>query len=72
MDPDPYVFGPPGSGSVITCTNPDPDPSTSKKSKKTLRIRIQGFDDQILKKFTAEKKDGCFFDQKLLKTVYLP
>ncbi len=29
MDPDPYVFGPPGSRSAIICTSvvdPDPDP----------------------------------------------
>ncbi len=23
VDPDPYVFGPPGSGSVIICTDPN-------------------------------------------------
>ncbi len=28
-DQDPYVFGPPGSGSVIICM--DPDPSNNKK-----------------------------------------
>jgi hypothetical protein len=31
VDPDPYVFGPPGSGSVIICT--DPDPSINKQKK---------------------------------------
>ncbi len=30
-DPDPYVFGPPGSGSVIICMDPDPDPSIKQK-----------------------------------------
>jgi hypothetical protein len=35
-------------------TNPDPEP-----------IRIQGFNDQKLKKSTAEKKIKFFFDQKL-------
>jgi len=35
----PYVFGPPGSGSVIICTDPDPDlapdpdPSSNKQKK---------------------------------------
>jgi hypothetical protein len=24
VDPDPYVLGPPGSGSVIICADPDP------------------------------------------------
>jgi len=36
---DPYVFGPPGSGSVIICTDPDLDQDTSinkQKSKKNL------------------------------------
>jgi hypothetical protein len=37
VDPDMYVFGPPGSGSVIICTDLDPDPSIKKqKSKKIL------------------------------------
>ncbi len=37
MDPDLFVFGPPGSGSVIICTDPDLDPSSNKqKSKKTF------------------------------------
>jgi hypothetical protein len=31
-DPDPYVFGPPGSGSVIICTDPDLDPSIKKQT----------------------------------------
>ena len=35
-------------------TDTDPDP-----------IRIQGFNDQTLKKITAEKKIKFFFDQKL-------
>jgi hypothetical protein len=35
-------------------TDPDPDP-----------IRIQGFNDQKLKKITAEKKNLIFFYQKL-------
>ncbi len=35
-------------------TDPDPDP-----------IRIQGFNDQKLKKIPAEKKIKFFFDQKL-------
>ncbi len=35
-------------------TNTDPDP-----------IRIQGFNDQKLKKITDEKKNCIFFDQKL-------
>ncbi len=37
-----------------TNTDPDPDP-----------IRIQGFNDQKLKKITAEKKITFFLDQKL-------
>jgi hypothetical protein len=32
MDSDLYVFGPPGSGSVI-CTDPDLDPSINKQKK---------------------------------------
>ncbi len=40
--------------------DPDPDP-----------IRIQGFNDQKLKKNTAEKKIYIFFYQKLQFTVYL-
>jgi hypothetical protein len=39
-----------------TNTDPDPDPDP---------IRIQGFNDQKLKKITAEKKNEIFFDQKL-------
>ncbi len=36
-DPDPYVFMPPGSGSVSQMTDPDPDPSIIKpNSKKTI------------------------------------
>jgi hypothetical protein len=37
LDPDPYVFGPlgSGSGSVIICTNPDPS-IKKKKSMKNL------------------------------------
>jgi hypothetical protein len=37
-------------------TDPDTDPDP---------IRIQGFNDQKLKKITAEKKINFFFDQKL-------
>ena len=37
-------------------TDPDTDPDP---------IRIQGFNDQKLKKITAEKKIKFFFDQKL-------
>ncbi len=33
MDPDPYVFGPQGSESVIICTDPDPDPPIIKQEK---------------------------------------
>jgi hypothetical protein len=46
--PRDYVFGPLGSGSVITCTDPDLDPGPSinkqKKFIKTLisAVRIQG------------------------------
>ncbi len=29
--PNPYVFGPLGSRSVIICTDPDPDPSINKQ-----------------------------------------
>ncbi len=29
VDPDPYVFGPPKSGSVIFCPDLDPDPDPS-------------------------------------------
>jgi hypothetical protein len=43
-------------------TNPDPDPDP---------IRIQGFNDQKLKKITAEKKN-FFFDQKLQFTGTYP
>jgi hypothetical protein len=32
VDPDPYVFGPPGLGSINICT--DPDPSMNKQKKK--------------------------------------
>ncbi len=39
VDPDMYVFGPPGSKSVIICTDPDLDPSSNKqKNKKNLDI----------------------------------
>jgi hypothetical protein len=33
--PDPYVFGPPGSGDQLVRRgmDPDPDPSTAKKKK---------------------------------------
>ncbi len=32
-DPDPYIFGPRGSGAIITMygTDPDPDPSVIKQ-----------------------------------------
>jgi hypothetical protein len=33
-DPDPYVFGPPGSGSKSTILAPDPDPSIVKQNSK--------------------------------------
>ncbi len=33
-DPDTYVFGPSGSGSVIICMDPDPDPSINKQEIK--------------------------------------
>ncbi len=33
---DPYAFGPPGSGSVIICTDPDPSIIQQKKKKKPL------------------------------------
>jgi hypothetical protein len=33
---DPYVFGPPGSGTVIICTNRDPSINKQKSYKKTL------------------------------------
>jgi hypothetical protein len=37
VDPDPYVFGPPGSASHKYGTDPAPDlPSSSKNSKKNL------------------------------------
>jgi hypothetical protein len=36
-----------------------------------IRIRIQGFDDQNLENFAADKKIGYFFDQKLLFTYPL-
>jgi hypothetical protein len=31
--PDPYVFGPPGSGSLVRATDPDPYIIKQKKSK---------------------------------------
>jgi hypothetical protein len=35
VDPDPYVFGPTGSGSAIICMDPDldSDPSINKEKK---------------------------------------
>jgi hypothetical protein len=39
-DPDPYVFGPPGSGSVIIFTDPDPYINKQKKVRKTLIYAI--------------------------------
>jgi hypothetical protein len=33
VDPDPDVFGPPGSGPVVICTDLDPDPSINKQVK---------------------------------------
>jgi hypothetical protein len=36
VDPDPYVFGPPGSGPIISCTDPDPSINNQKNSKKNL------------------------------------
>ncbi len=36
MDPDPYVFGPPGSESVIICTDPDPPIIKQKKKKNNV------------------------------------
>jgi hypothetical protein len=33
VDPDPNVFGAPGSVSVILCTDPDPDASITKQIK---------------------------------------
>ncbi len=36
-DPNPETLGPPGSGSVIICTDPDSDPPINKqKNKKNL------------------------------------
>jgi hypothetical protein len=35
-DPDPHVFGPPGSGSISQKLDPDPTISSSKNSKKNL------------------------------------
>ena len=52
-----FIFYGSGSGSRIRMeanTDPDPDP-----------IRIQGFNDQKLKKITAEQFFLFFFDQKL-------
>ncbi len=34
VDPDPYVFKPPGSGSVIICWDPDPSINKQKKESK--------------------------------------
>jgi hypothetical protein len=31
VDPDPYIFGPPGSRSIIICTDTDLDPSIIKQ-----------------------------------------
>jgi hypothetical protein len=48
-DPEPYVFGPPGSAfGLVTSTDPAPDPSIIKQKKKKkldlpfVRIRIRG------------------------------
>jgi hypothetical protein len=44
VDPDPEVFGPSVSGSVIICTNPDPDPSKiEQKIKKSLDFYLYCF-----------------------------
>jgi hypothetical protein len=43
VDLDPYVFGPPGSGSVIICTDPKPVPSIiNQNSIKTLVSTVAG------------------------------
>ncbi len=39
VDPDLYVFGPLGSGSVIICTGPDPSINKQKKQD-TRRIQV--------------------------------
>ncbi len=44
--------------------NPDPDPAFKLKPDPDL-IRIQGFDDQKLKKKIKQKIFFIFFDQKL-------
>ncbi len=38
MDPDPYVFLPTGSGSVIICADQDPSINKQKKVRKTSTI----------------------------------
>jgi hypothetical protein len=37
VDPDPYVSVPPGSGSVIICTDPDLDPDPNNHQAKNVR-----------------------------------
>jgi hypothetical protein len=36
-DPDPKVFGPPGSGSIIICTDLDPGPDLSTNKQKIYK-----------------------------------
>ncbi len=44
---DPYVFGPPGSGSAIICSDPDPNPpifhNQARKVRKTLVSTVCDF-----------------------------
>ena len=51
---DPHSFDPDLDPVFRLETNPDPDP-----------IRVQGFNDQKLKKNTVEKNTKFVFDQKL-------
>jgi hypothetical protein len=66
MDPDPYVFGPPGSGTGIICK--DPDPSTIKQnSKKNLDIYCSV---PSLRVFIFEKLDKYLILKLISKKEY--
>ncbi len=45
VDPDPYVFGPPGPGSIIICA--DPDPKKKLISKKNLKVPVENSGNRI-------------------------
>jgi hypothetical protein len=60
QEADSYVFGPPGSGSVIFCTDPAPIwilPSTSKK--RLMKMYLQKVRS---KKYLNKKKISCHLE----------